>query len=119
MLLDIRIQKNGTIVVRAPDDQIFTFKLDPENKAKVLQDLGDTIVTMLADTSMPPETLDAGHMSKKGRVHVDTQPGPEAVPVPTEAGPLEIFLRQAMDSVVPGSSILLTKAQDLPSSGDS
>jgi hypothetical protein len=65
MLIDIRIQKNGTVVLRAPDDSVYTFDVktsDPENASEVCRAVGEQILQILGDPEQPAaKIIPAGH----------------------------------------------------------
>ena len=103
MLLDIKIQKNGTFIITAPDQTIYSFKVEEGKSEKLFSEVGETVLRIMND------------------------PQPEMTTVPTRGAPgarlgdpggLEGALRNAMDTVFPGSSVLLDKMQDASTPGE-
>ncbi len=99
MLLNIRKQKNGTIVLTSPDGTVYPFKLEADKENEFFQDIGKTVLEVLADPDQPTETVSAGQVTQGG------------VPV-NNSGHAEGHLRGLMESLLPGSSKILDGMQN-------
>ena len=97
MLLDIRKQKNGTIVLTSPDGTVYPFKFDAEKESAFFEEIGRTMIDILADPDMPKETMESGRVTQ-GR------------PVPDGEGGAVGHFRGCLDSIVPG--VQLSKGLD-------
>ncbi len=105
MIIEIRTQKNGTIVLTAPDGTVYPFKLEPEKEAAFFEDIGRTVLEVLADPEQPEATVQAGRVTQRG-AQLDN------------AGGAEGHLRGLLDSLLPGLSGIIDKAQDASYTGD-
>jgi len=105
MLLEIRQQKNGTVVLRAPDDSVYTFELDGDKlpPEETLQKIGRTLLEILDDPDMPQAVVMAGQVQQGGGF---------------DGEKLEANIRSTMDSAVPGSSRILDFLQGISGGGD-
>jgi hypothetical protein len=106
MLVEIRQQKNGTVVLRAPDDSVYTFDLDGDKLPPdvTLQRIGRTLLEILDDPDMPQSVVSgAGHVQQGGGF---------------DGEKLEANIRHTMDSAVPGSSRILDFLQGISGGGD-
>ena len=65
MLIDVKQQKNGTLLITAPDQTAYAFNLDIGDKdqaTKVCEQMGKTILEILNDKDQPEMTsAPAGH----------------------------------------------------------
>jgi hypothetical protein len=106
MLLEIRQQKNGTIVLRAPDDSVYTFDLDGDKlpPEATLQKIGRTLLQILDDPDMPQSVVSSAGQVTQGAGF--------------DPGKLEANIRQTMDSAVPGSSRILDFLQGISGGSD-
>lgn len=102
MLLEIKEQKNGTIILTAPDGTIYPFKLEPKKKDAILKEIGEVVLTVLSDPEQPEATVSGGHVTQGGR------------PVQAQEN-VEGALRGFMDACLPGSSRLLDGLQNISS----
>ncbi len=101
MLLEIRQQKNNTVVIRAPDDTIYAYPLDVDNPDETLKQIGKCVLQILGDPEMPKATV-----STAGGVSQGAAPGD-----------LEGNVRRTLDSVVPNGSKVLDFLQSLSGDG--
>ena len=106
MLLEIRQQKNGTVVLRAPDDTLYMFEIGAKTEPAeaLLQRLGRTILEILNDKDQPESVTMAGVVHQ----------GPRAF----DGAGLERNVRGVLESVVPGGSKLLDFLQGASYQGD-
>jgi hypothetical protein len=109
MLLEVRQQKNGTIVLRAPNGDVHTARLDSPDKeagAELLQGIGRAILEFLDDPDMPEATV--------VNPEVVQGDGEERSAKKVGSG-LEERVRAAADSIVPGGSRILDFLQGMSS----
>jgi hypothetical protein len=104
MLLEIRQQKNGTIVLRAPDDTVYAFDLDKDKEPpeQTLQKIGRTLLEILDDPEMPEAVVSGPEVSQGTGF---------------DGKKVEDNVRRTLDSVVPGGSKILDFLQGI-SGGD-
>ena len=108
VLIEVRVQKNSTVLLRAPDDSFYPFEIDPKAPdEKVLAKIGKTVLEILADPEMPEAVI-----TPAGGAH-QAAGGAGAT-----GGDLEHHVRAAADSVVPGASRLLDFLQAISSDPD-
>lgn len=100
MLLEIRLQKNDTVVLKAPDGSVYAFPLigGKEAGADVLQRMGRTMLEILDDPDQPKTVVTSTGVSQGGE------------------GNLEQNIRGALDSIVPGGGRIIDFLQGI--SGD-
>lgn len=102
MLLEITQQKNGTIILRAPDGEIHAFPtrdVDENNANKLLADIGRAALEILTDPGQPElKTESQGAHVRQSTV---ADEGPTVVP-PEGDGSTEGALRGFLDALVPG-----------------
>ena len=111
MLIDVKIQKNGTVVIAAPDGSVFTFELDTSGKTgdetpqkageKTLQKIGRTVLEILSDPEQP---------------QVQVQQVATRAPA-AQAENVETHLRRGLDSILPGASGIIDFLQDISVNG--
>ena len=102
MLLEIKQQKNGVIVLRAPDGELYPFDtdgVDKDNADKLFAKIGRTILEILADPDQPELKTEAN--GPHVRQSVSDDGGPTIVP-PEGDGTTEGALRGFLDALVPG-----------------
>lgn len=70
MLIDVKHQKNGTLLVTAPDQTVYAFDLNLEDTKeappKVCERLGKTILQIITDPEQPELTVGAAHGAPVG-----------------------------------------------------
>jgi hypothetical protein len=100
MLLEIKQQKNGTIVLRAPDGEIYAFDLedvDKDTANKLFAKLGKTVLQILSDPDQPEvKTEPSGHVHQGDGFDDEGAGGPANT---------EGALRGLLDSLVPGMQL--------------
>lgn len=100
MLLEIKQQKNGTIVLRAPDGEIYAFDLEDVDKNtadKLFAKLGKTVLQILSDPEQPEVKTEAtGHVYQGESSGEGEDPG---------SANTEGALRGLLDSLVPGMQL--------------
>ena len=117
MLIKVHLQKNNTVIITAPDGSVYPHRLNldatKEDKAKMFEAVGMDIMMILADPDMPKEEMVAdasmGHTPKAA-----TNKATENLPPQASQG-VEGALRGFMEQVMPGSSMILNKLQDMSS----
>jgi hypothetical protein len=111
ILLDVRLQKNGTLVLRAPDDSVYAFTLDPKKANDgTLASIGKTVLEIVLDPDQPEAVI----VPPRG-VH-QPHPGGDARGYGGAAGggvDLETHVRAGLDSMFPGASRALDFLQAL------
>jgi hypothetical protein len=98
MLLEIKQQKNGTIILRAPDGEIHAFStkdVDKETADKLFADIGRTVLEILADPDQPELKTETNGAHVRQSVADDG-------PTIEGDGSTEGALRGFLDALVPG-----------------
>lgn len=120
MIIEIRTQKNGTILLTAPDGTVYPYKplLDgtaeetAASMAALCSELGRDMMEILTDTTQPAMTTTptVAHTPAAAKAKAE-----ENAPPPGEQSPMEQLLRGALENFMPGASGLLDKMQDASS----
>ena len=120
MIIEIRTQKNGTILLTAPDGTVYPYKpvlkgTDDEKAAglaALCSEIGRDIMSVLTDpaqpaiTTVPTVAHPAAAASNKAA---------EGAPPQGDQSPMEQLIRGALENFMPGASGLLDKMQDASS----
>ncbi len=120
MIIEIRTQKNGTILLTAPDGTVYPYKpviegTDDEKSAGVAalcSELGRDVMAILTDPEQPAMTTTPTVRHTPAAASAKAAGG---APPPAEQSPMEQLVRGALENFMPGSSALLDKAQDASS----
>ena len=120
MIIEIRTQKNGTILLTAPDGTVYPYKpliagTDDEKAAglaALCSELGRDMMAILVDDTQPAMTTvpTVSHSPAAA-----TNKAKDAAPPEGAQSPMEQLIRGALENFMPGASGLLDKMQDASS----
>lgn len=109
VLIEVRLQKNGSVLIHAPDDSFYPFNIDPKQPdEKVLANIGRTVLEILADPDMPEPVITPAAGAHQASGGAGAFGG----------GGVEANVRNLADSIVPGGSRILDFLQAISSDPD-
>ena len=120
MLIKVHLQKNNTVIITAPDGSVYPHRLNldatKEDKAKMFEAMGLDLMMILNDPDQPKAEI-VVDPSMAHTPQAATNKATEDNPPEAKQG-VEGALRGFMESLMPGSSVILNKLQDISSDSE-